>query len=144
MADEGIEVVREVDLAAPPKDVWAAIGDFGRIEAWLPIVKSCEEVHEDGKIRRHLRTTDDAAILEELVVHHEAGMSYSYTILESPLPVENYQSTLAVTPLGEGSRVSWRARFDPAQDVPEHEAARVIEGIYETGLDALTERFKAA
>ena len=64
----------------------------------------------------------------------------SYEIVEGPLPVEDYLSTLTVTPDGDGCRVSWSGRFR-ANGVPDEKACEIITGIYTAGLDALAKRF---
>lgn len=142
MAEGAVEVVREVELSRPADEVWSLIGPFGALAQWLPILESCETAEVQGKLHRHLRTIDGGALLEELVSHDDAGMSYTYDILESPLPVDNYRSTVSVRSNGPGCRVTWRSTFDPAGDASEHDAAQVIEGIYETGLTALADRFR--
>jgi Polyketide cyclase / dehydrase and lipid transport len=142
MTEAAIEVVREVELARPAAEVWALIGPFGALADWLPVLESCEIAQVQGRLHRHLRTIDGEALLEELVAHDDAGMTYTYDLLDGPLPVDNYRSTLRVVPAGHRCRVVWTSRFDPAADVGEHDAARIIEGIYEAGLGALVDRFR--
>ena len=62
-------------------------------------------------------------------------MSYSYRIIESPLPVANYASTIAVEDEG-GTTIVWTGKFD-AKGAPDADAIGVIEGIYQGGLDSL-------
>ena len=45
---------------------------------------------------------DGAMIVEELVAWDDDAMSYTYTAVEGPLPVDNYESTITVTEAGEG------------------------------------------
>ena len=63
-------------------------------------------------------------------------MSYSYQIVESPLPVSGYESTLAVMDSGGGSMITWSGDF-AAKGAPDDQALEVISGIYEAGLNRL-------
>jgi len=64
-------------------------------------------------------------------------MSLSYKILEGPLPVSNYESTIRVTDNGDGgSKVVWNSTFD-ANGASDDEAINIITGIYAAGLDAV-------
>ena len=66
-------------------------------------------------------------------------MTYTYSILDGPLPVANYQSTLSVAADGDGSEIRWRGTFD-AKGASDAEAEKVIAGIYESGIKALVEK----
>ena len=77
---------------------------------------------------------DGATIKEKLV--EETATSYTYEIVESPLPVANYNSTISVTADGDGTMVDWQGNFD-AKDVPDADAEGVIAGIYQAGLDEI-------
>ena len=68
-------------------------------------------------------------------------MSYSYEILESPLPVANYASTLHVEKAPGGALIVWMGAFD-AKDAPDAKAIEVIEGIYDGGLGSLASKVK--
>lgn len=71
-----------------------------------------------------------------------AKMSYSYAIVEpGPLPVANYQSTLAVTPKGAGSTITWTGKFD-AKGADDAKASEAIGGVYAGGLDSLAAKLK--
>jgi hypothetical protein len=58
--------------------------------------------------------------------------------VSGPLPVANYTSTIAVSADGAGSVVNWSGKYD-AKGAPDADVQKVIQGIYDTGLKALTE-----
>jgi hypothetical protein len=62
--------------------------------------------------------------------------SYSYTIVEAPLPIAEYASTITVA-AGNPAVVTWEGTFK--SDVAEMEGA--IQGLYDGGLGALAARF---
>ena len=138
---QAIEVQRSVDIAAPPAKVWQTIGDFCGIGTWHPAVEKCTPSEMDGKKVRLLALKGGGAIKEEQVSRDDKVMSYTYTILESPLPVSDYKSTIAVAPEGSGSKVTWSGTFN-AKGAPDTVATDAIQGIYESGLKALVEKAK--
>lgn len=125
-----VHVTKQVAVA--PDELWRKIGDFHGIDRWMPNAQPTEAVN-DGKARRFdLGTT---ALVEELV--EEGNAWYTYRITEAgPLPVENYEATLKVSSSGNGSVVTWDAKFDP-RGVDESQAVAIITGIFENGLSGL-------
>ena len=73
--------------------------------------------------------------------YSDEGMSYTYVIVDSPLPVADYVSTLAVMGSGGGSMITWSGEF-AAEGAPDAKAVEVISGIYQAGLAALKERLR--
>lgn len=130
------DAARTVTIAAGADVVWAAIGDFCGIATWHPAIAKCALSTDGGASLRTLTTKDGAVFLERQLAFEPARHSYSYSILESPLPVSGYRSTLRVEGLGTSSRVTWDSVFQP-KDVTSAQAQTVIEGIYQAGLDNL-------
>lgn len=139
-AAEAASVSQKLELAAAPDKVWAAIGDFCSIASWHPVVAKCEETEVDGKKVRTLTTGDGAVLVEPLENWDDAGMAYTYRIQSSPLPVDNYVSTIKVWPAGEASTVEWSSTFDP-KGASEEDAVKVITTIYQAGFEGLKKKF---
>jgi hypothetical protein len=116
--------------------VWRKIGDFCGIQAWAPAIAKCE-LSADKK-RRTLTLKNGATAVEELIRWNDAGHTYTYRIVDAPLPVANYESTIKVTPNkgGAGSVIAWRGKY-VAKGAPDVEAKKIIDGIYESGLAGL-------
>lgn len=132
-------VTRTLSLDAAAADVWARIGSFQTIGDWHPVIDSCT-AESGGEVRR-LGIGGGVEIVERLECHDDAGMSYSYTIVEGPLPVANYRSTLRVRDNGDGtSTVKWSGDFDAA-GVADADADEAIAGVYQAGLDSLRTEF---
>lgn len=121
---------------ASAKAVWAAVGDFCNIQKWHAAVEKCEISKKDGATFRTLSLNGGGTILEKLVAWDDAGMSYTYTIEEGPLPVANYKSTLKVVPADKGATVDWSGTFD-AKGAPDADAVKTITGVYQAGVDVL-------
>lgn len=133
-----LSVLRSAATAASPNKVWSIIGDFSGIADWHPAVASVRMEERDGESVRVLSLNGGGTLVERLVAWDDDQRRYTYAILEGPLPVDRYQSTLSVSAEGEGSRIEWRGTFD-AKGASNDEATGVIGGIYESGLAALVE-----
>ena len=130
-------------LSASASDVWQAIGKFSTIDTWLPPIASCEADGDAVGTMRKLTTGDGAVVHERLDSIDDAQWTYTYSITESPFPIERYQATIAVEKGDDGSSVvRWSSEFKPA-GAPEADVVGIVEGIYQAGFDALKERFGA-
>lgn len=127
------------DTAGSASGVWAAIGDFCGIGSWHPAVASCELSEKDGATMRTLTLKDGGKILEKQTAFDAGAMSYSYEIVESPLPVANYKSTIKVVDKDGGATIDWSGTFD-AKGASDDDAVKTIAGIYQAGVDSLAEK----
>jgi uncharacterized protein YndB with AHSA1/START domain len=138
---QALEVRQTVAVAAPPEEVWQVIGDFCAIADWHPVVGQCAASERNGATMRTLTTLDGGVLVEKRVQYSDEGMSYTYEIIESPLPVADYVSTLAVMAGADGSLITWSGEF-AAKGAPDDQAVEVISGIYQTGLAALKDQLR--
>jgi hypothetical protein len=115
--------------------MWAKIGDFCGIGTWHPAIEKCA-LSADGKTRT-LSLKGGGTIVEKLVKMDAAHHSYTYAIVSSPLPVAHYRSTISVAAKGAGSVVSWKGKYE-AKGASDADAKKTIDGIYASGLKALT------
>jgi len=143
-AANAAEVKKNGQAAGSPEDVWAMVGDFCAIKDWHPAVAKCEEMEEGGDTYRVLTLGDGGKIKEKLT--NKGATSYSYDIVDGPLPVKNYSATLSVTE-DDGddiAEVGWTAKFDPADGVEEAKAVEVISGIFDAGIEGISKKADAA
>jgi len=136
-----LDVTKSATVAAPPATVWKTIGEFCGIGDWHPAVEKCVLSEKGGKKVRTLSLKGGGTIVEEQVARDEKTMAYTYAILESPLPVEGYKSTLSVAPDGKGSKLTWTGNFK-AKGAPDAKAEEVVGGIYEGGLKGISNKAK--
>ncbi len=127
-----LEVSSAAMAPGKPKEVWDKIGSFCAIKNWHPAIAKCDKSKEGGATYRTLTTKDGATIKEKLL--KKTDHSYTYEIIESPLPVQNYQSTISVAADGDQTKIEWKSTFD-AKGASDDEAKKVIDGIYKAGLD---------
>lgn len=112
-------------IDAPIEKVWAVARDFNGHGEWHPLIS--ESHIEDGRPSdqvgcvRNFTLTDGGHLREKLLAFSDHDRFYTYNILVSPMPIENYVATFRCTPVTEGDKtfVEWSAEFDVA---PEDEA----------------------
>ena len=106
-----------IDVAAPPDEVWAFIGDPTTVPRWYPKYVTCE-VEGDA---RTLRSAEGAVLHEQLLERNDAARFYSYSVV-SGAPVRTHLASFEVTPEGEGSRIRWATRAEPIDPAVDLEA----------------------
>jgi hypothetical protein len=135
-----------IDAAAA--DVWRVVRDFNGLPSWAPFavesrIEQGQSADQVGCIR-NFRLREGGVIRERLVALSDYDLSLSYAILESPMPVEDYISSLSLTPITDGNRTfaEWQAEFECP---PEREAAlvqQIATNVFQAGLTALKQRFR--
>lgn len=130
-----VDVKTEAVIEGPVGDVWSKIGGWCSIKEWHPAFVGCDEMRKGENLHRVLTLGDGAQIFEKLTGENEN--SYTYVIEKSPLPLENYKSTISVSAEGDDkTKVTWVSTFD-AKGKPDAEVAAMIKGVYDAGLQAL-------
>jgi len=143
-----LRVTESVEIKAPIDKVWEAVRDFDGLNKWHPGFASDELVSGgNGKVGavRKLTIKDGPTFTEKLLAFDAAHHSYRYKIVESPLPITGYASTISVRPGPAGmTKVIWSGsckRKNPADDPPEAESdagvTKLLKGVYRGGLDNL-------
>ncbi|MEM7653104.1 MAG: SRPBCC family protein, partial [Pseudomonadota bacterium] len=74
-----------------------------------------------------------------LLALSDYDLSCTYSILESPMGVENYVATMKLTPITDGGRTfaEWSAEFDCPPAREEELASGIGQGVFQGGFDAL-------
>ncbi len=129
----------KIDLNAAADEVWKLIGGFNALPDWHPAIEK-SELEEEGSMRR-LSLAGGGTVVEKLERLDDSERVYSYSIIDSPLPVSNYTATICVKEDSEGkTTVEWSSEFE-AKGAAENEAIDVIAGIYQAGFDNLKKMF---
>jgi hypothetical protein len=95
-------------------------------------------------ISRYFELDDGAVFREVLVAHSDAEHFYSYTFVDSPIPVRDHSTTLRLRPItDQDSTLSeWSSRFEIAPD-READLVGLMEENFLAGLRALDSRLSA-
>lgn len=137
-----LEVKESIAIAVPPELAWKMVGNFKDL-GWHPAVDATQISVAGGSERQAIRTLrlkDGGTIVEQLCAQDDDRMSQRYAMLESPLPVTDYEATITVNPDGAGSsQVIWQARFRRKEETASDDAsvAEIVRGIFSSGLTAL-------
>jgi hypothetical protein len=126
-------VTETIDVNASPDEVWALVGDFGGLVGWFPAVtKSVVEGSGIGALR-YLTMPDGNQLTERQEARDDAARYYEYAAIAGALPCIDYRSRIAVSPTGNGARITWTAQFLPLKDAP-IDAVAFITSVYQGGL----------
>jgi hypothetical protein len=139
-AGQPVSVTERVALAAAPARTWQTISDFEGWQAWHPAFAGTviTKGHgNDAGTVRVLTAKDGAVFTEELVAYDAAARTYRYRILQSPLPIDGYVSTLEVRGDAGGSSVVWSSIFEIRDGASEADVKKAIAAVYRSGLDNL-------
>ena len=127
--------------------VWGILRDFNGHDRWHPAVKASSiERHLPsdlvGCVRR-FQLQDGSELREQLLALSDLEMTFSYCLLDTPIPLFNYVAHVRLLPVTDGQRtfLEWTAEFDCA---PEREAELVSNigtGVFQGGFDALKRQF---
>jgi hypothetical protein len=115
--------------------LWDRFGGWCAIADWHPAVKTCEETKEGGDAYRTLTLQDGGKIKEKLL--DRSGVAYRYAIVESPLPVKNYEAQFSIVPDDDDEdevNIVWAATYDAADGKDDKEARKAIDGIFKDGI----------
>ena len=147
--DRALLVVAEmIEINAKPADVWKFVKRFDGLKDWHPAFAKSDIIKgRDGHLGavRALTVKDGPTFTEELLAINDTSMAFTYDIVEGPLPLDRYQSTMTVKPNGSGgSTVTWIGTFvrkNPRDNLPEGESdagvVKFITGAYAAGLENL-------
>jgi hypothetical protein len=89
---------------------------------------------------RHFILQDGGDLRERLLALSDQERTFTYSILESPLPVANYIATVRLKPVTDGDRTfaEWSAEFDVTEG-PEVDVIERVTGVFQGGFDSLKE-----
>jgi carbon monoxide dehydrogenase subunit G len=127
------------EFTAAADTVFKELADFGGIGDWAPGIEGCTVEGEGVGAVRTIKM-GAAVIKERLESLDESARSFSYSIIEGPMPVQNYLATVTVTGQGDGCRVDWGAKFDLPEGIPEDAVVKGVSGAYGGMLSALKKK----
>jgi hypothetical protein len=136
-------------IPASPGSVWSVIRDFNGLPNWTPFVAESriEQNYPPDKIGcvRNFRLKDGGLIRERLLGLSDYDMSCTYSILESPMGVENYVATLRLIPITEADHTfaEWSAEFDAVPEETDKLVQHIGKNVFAQALSSLKARFRA-
>lgn len=142
-----VKVFTSSVIDAPAERVWALVRDFNGLPRWHPAIAESriEQNHPADKVGciRNFALKSGGRIREQLLALSDFDLTVTYSILESPMGVENYVATLRLTPITDGNRTfaEWTAEFDCPPERERELAQTIGQGVFQGGFDALKQQF---
>ncbi|MEX0281424.1 MAG: SRPBCC family protein [Arenibacterium sp.] len=130
-------------LDAPTEEVWAIIRDFNGHDQWHPVVAEShiERGYPSDRVGcvRNFRLEDGANLREQLLTLSDLEQTFSYCLLDTPVPLFNYVAHVRLFPVTDGDRTfgEWESRCDTPAGRSAELSELVGEGIYAAGFDAI-------
>jgi len=136
-------VVRSTIINAPVDALWAVLRDFNGHDQYHPIVatSAIERGHPSDRIGcvRRFTLEDGSELREQLLSLSDLEMTYSYCLLDTPIPLFNYVAHIRLLPVTDGNRSfwHWESRFTTPPGREAELAAKVGNDVYSAGMEAV-------
>ena len=140
-------IVKSTVLDAPTGAVWNVLRDFNGHDRWHPAVatSTIERAQAPDKIGcvRRFKLQDGSELREQLLALSDLEQTFSYCLLDTPIPMFNYVATLRLTPVTDGDQtfLEWTAEFDCAPERETELVNNIGGGVFQGGFDALKRAF---
>jgi Polyketide cyclase / dehydrase and lipid transport len=134
-------------INAPASTVWQVVRNFNALPDWTPFVADSriEQNMPPDQVGciRNFRLKDGGLIRERLLGLSDYDMSCTYSILESPMGVENYIAVLSLTPITDGNLTfaEWTADFDAVPEREEELVRSIGQNVFLAAFSHLKTRF---
>ena len=142
-----VKVLQSTVIQAPVDEVWNVLRNFNGHDAWHPAVTSSlverrKGSDEVGCIRR-FKLGDGSELREQLLTLSDLELTFSYCLLDTPIPLFNYVAHVRLAPVTDGDMTfwEWEGRFDTPEGRQETLATMVRDEIYRAGFEAIRSHF---
>ena len=128
-------------VEAPIDTLWSIVSNFGDIHHWHPDVVASELESgtgtDPGSVRK-LRLRNGMTIREKLLAISPMDHYYKYSVVDSPLPIQDHESLVRFTPVDDNqTQVTWTAGFSVTQGDSTALANGVKAGVLDLGIEGL-------
>jgi hypothetical protein len=127
-----------VTVSATPEQAFAVVGNFSDA-SWVPGTARTELDGSGVGAVRTVTTADGTRLKERLEEYDPARRRYTYALVEAPMPLKNYFSTVEVASAGAGALIRWTASFDAPAEMAEN-IRGALDGLFKTAMDGLKTR----
>jgi hypothetical protein len=117
--------------------------DFNGHDRWHPEVASSgiERAQSSDRVGcvRRFKLKDGSELREQLLALSDLEQSFSYCLLDTPIPMFNYVAHVRLLPVTDGDRTfwHWESRFTARPAEAAQLTAMVGEQIYQAGFEAI-------
>jgi len=142
--------VKSTIIDASTDQVWAVLRDFNGHDRWHPEVATSQIERNQTSDRigcvRRFRLADGSELREQLLALSDLEQSFSYCLLDTPIPMFNYVAHVRLLPVTDGDRTfwHWESRFTTRPGEEKRLTDMVGEQIYQAGFDAIRKHLGAS
>lgn len=137
-----LNTFESIRVAAPADKAFGVVARWDALQSWCPAFAKTEIVSGGNAVGsvRAITLKDGPTFTEELLALDTAGRSYKYKIIESPLPIVEYVSTVRVYDMGDYSEIVWlasykrRAQENPTAESDDPAMMNLVKGLYKACL----------
>jgi hypothetical protein len=135
------EVTVSGTINADADQVWSLVGNFSELDKFVEAVADCTTEGKGIGAVRTLTLADGGEVKEKLESLDADNKVLTYSIVKSPMPIQNYNGTMQVDELEDGrSEFTWSSTFNAAEGT-EQEMKEALEDLYKLGVQGLQQRF---
>src|SRR6202035_504643 len=108
-------------------------------------IERAQSADRIGCVRR-VKLADGSELREQLLALSDLEQSFSYFLLDTPIPLFNYVAHVRLLPVTDGDRTfwHWESRFTTPAGQEKRLTEMVGEEIYQAGFDAIREHLREA
>jgi len=145
-----IKVKRSTIIDHPTDAVWSVLRDFNGHDRWHPAIATSqiERSRESDCVGciRAFKLQDGSELREQLLALSDIEQTYSYCLLDTPIPLFNYVSHVRLFPVTdtEGTFWEWEGRFNTIDNREDELHEMVGKEIYEAGFTAIRSYLESA
>jgi hypothetical protein len=123
-------------LDVPAARAWSEVGDPASLGSWHP---AFDRTPVSG-IDRTCVLKDGGVVRERIDERHDDQRRYRYSIIDSPLPIRDYQAIFSVKDLGSNRcAIEWSSIFEVSGG-GDRAMIELVQSIYTSGLESVRQR----
>lgn len=128
-------------IDAPAEKVWNLVNDFNGLDKFVEAVTESSIEGSGAGAVRTLTLQDGGKVKEKLESLDNDRRILTYSIVESPMPIQNYRGTMQVREISDNQSVfTWSSTFETAEGADE-EMEKAMENLYSMGVKGLKSAF---
>jgi NADPH:quinone reductase len=138
-----VRVRQSAIIDAPIDAVWDILRDFNGHDRWHPAIAESHIEGGDPATRvgaiRNFRLRDGSVLREQLLSLSDKTHSFSYCLLEAPIPLMGYVAHVRLKPVTDGNATfwEWKSSFEPPRARRDELTQLVTREIYQAGFAAI-------
>lgn len=136
-------------IEAQIDQIWKIIRNFNSLSEWHPLIKNSniEDNKPQDKIGciRNFIFEGGGTIREQLLALSDLEYFYTYSILESQMPIKNYVATIHLLPISDKAwtYIEWKAEFQCLNKDEDNIVNMIKNDVFDLGFDGLRKKIES-